>query len=301
MKKILIPIFLLTSILALAGIVFVLHKRQQDYARPLKPVWGDPVQITKGIEVNSVQFLPDGTLLFAGNGGVLTADADGSNMRTLFYYEGVRRANMSPDGRKIVLDNDLDIFVANPDGSNLVAVADDPDLFEFAISFTPDGEAITFVVIDDVNGVYKIRAMDPDGGNKRDILTSSDIIFRHPRQSPDGNRISYFSVGKGKKPIIWLMDKDEKSNTALTDPRIDGASRQASWSSNGKQFVFASNKEGDFDIWTMDSKGGNKTKITSIPGDEAKPVWSPDHQTIAFVCSDCFGGIGSDIYIISRE
>lgn len=157
-------------------------------------------------------------------------DADGNNMRTLFYYEGVRRANMSPDGKKIVLDNDLDIFVANPDGSDLVAVADDPDLFEFAISFTPDGESITFVAIDDVNGIYKIRVMDPDGGNKRDIFTSSDIIPRHPRQSPEGSLISYFSVGKGKKPIIWFMDKDGKGSTALTDPQIDDASRQASWS-----------------------------------------------------------------------
>ena len=45
----------------------------------------------------------------------------------------------------VVLDDDLDIFVANRDGGGLTPIASDPDLFEFAISFTPDGESITFV------------------------------------------------------------------------------------------------------------------------------------------------------------
>ncbi|MCH8035472.1 MAG: PD40 domain-containing protein [Bacteroidetes bacterium] len=287
--------------LSLALVVSVLVFNYGGLTKSVEVVWSEPVQITKGIEVNSVQFFIDGRLLFVSNDGILMANADGTDMRTLFYYEGVRRANISPDGEKIVFDNDFDIFIANPDGSELEPIANGLDIFEFAVSFTPDGKAITFVTIDDVKSTYGIWKMDPDGGNKINLILSNDLIFRHPRQSPDGRRISYFSTGKGKKPNIWVMDKNGKNSVTLTNPDVDVASRQASWSPDGKKLVYSSKKSGDFDIWTMDTDGGNKTQVTSVPGDETKPVWSPNGKSITFICSNCRDTAGSDLYIISRK
>ena len=266
-----------------------------------QPQWGEPVQITKGIEVSTVQFLQDGTLLIAAGDGVHLINPDGTGLRTLFQHEGARRANMSPDGQMIVLDNDLDIFVANRDGSGVRPIASDPNLFEFAISFTPDGESITFVTIDDAQGIYGIWIMSPDGRNKRNLRTETDMAFRHPRQSTDGSKISYFSVGKGVKPQIWVMDSDGSGSIALTNPDDDGISRQASWRFDGKRIVYSSRKLGDFDIWSMNADGGDKRRITRLKGDEAKPVWSPDGNSIAFICADCRGTVGSDLYIVSRK
>lgn len=263
--------------------------------------WGGPVQLTKDIEVNSVQFLQNGRLLFAAGDQILTINTDGTDMRSLFSYEGIRRSNMNLNGEKIVFDNDFDIFTVNADGSELIPVANDPDIFEFAISFTPDGNNITFVTIDDVNTVYGIWIMNTDGSNKRNLYSSSDVAFRHPRQSPEGTRISYFTVGKGIKPAIWTMDVDGTNTVGLTDPDVDGVSRQASWNSSSTQFVYSSMKSGDFDIWTMRTDGSSKKRITNILGDEAKPVWSPDGESIAFVCSDCLSTTGSDLYLVSKE
>ena len=36
------------------------------------------------------------------------------------------------------------------------------------------------------------------------------------------------------------------------------------------------------DVWTMSSTGGGQTRLTSFAGDEFTPVWSPDHQRIAY-------------------
>ena len=218
-----------------------------------EPQWGEPVQITTGIEVRTVQFLQDGTLLIAADDAVRAIDPDGTGLRTLFERQGIGRANMSRDGQTVVLDDDLDISVANRDGSDFRPIANAPDLFEFAISFTPDGKNITFVTIDDAQGVYGIWIMSPDGRNKRNLLTATDMPFRHPRQSPDGSRISFFSVGKGIKPQIWVMDGDGGNARALTSPDEDGISRQASWRHDGEKIVYSSRKFGDFDLWTMDA------------------------------------------------
>ena len=104
----------ISAIIVLTNIF--LTSEQTSSAEDL-PNWTEPKQITKGIEVNSVQFLATGELLLATNVGIVTVNLDGTRMRTLFKYKGMQRANMSPDGTKIVVDNDLDIFTANPDGS----------------------------------------------------------------------------------------------------------------------------------------------------------------------------------------
>ena len=285
--------FMCTAIVALLATYAVPAQSQSQ--------WGEPVKITSGLEIGSVQFLRNGKLLVAIKDGVAVINANGKGLKLLFRRDGIRRANMSADGNKIVFDNDLDISTANADGSAFQPVADDPILFEFAISFTPDGRNITFVTIDDAKGVYGIWIMDPDGSNKQNLLTRTDLAFRHPRKSPDGSKISCFSVGKGTKPRIWVMDSDGQNSVALTNPEADGISRQASWSFDGKQFAYSSRKSADFDIWVMNDDGRGKQRLTSIPGDEGKPVWSPDGRSIAFVCSECRGKIGSDLYLISKN
>lgn len=49
------------------------------------------------------------------------------------------------------------------------------------------------------------------------------------------------------------------------------------------------------DIYTVPAKGGEATRLTSLPSHESKPVWSPDGKKIAFA-SDRNGG--SDIYVM---
>ncbi|MFP6732212.1 MAG: hypothetical protein VB959_00030 [Rhodospirillales bacterium] len=265
------------------------------------PGWDIPRQLTKGIRVNTAQFLPDGRLLISGNDSVIVLNADGTNRHKLFSHKGVRRANMSPLGGSIVLDNDFDIFLADPAGVRIRPIANDPDLFEFATSFTPNGRHITYVTIDDATTTYGIWIMNPNGTNKQNLLTRKKLAFRHPRQSPLGGVISFFSVGPGVQPRIWLLDKRGGQITPLTNPESDGISRQASWRSDGQILAYSSRKFGDFDIWVMDADGRNKSRITNLKGNEAKPAWSPDGNAIAFLCSRCDGTPGSDLYIIQRR
>jgi Tol biopolymer transport system component len=54
------------------------------------------------------------------------------------------------------------------------------------------------------------------------------------------------------------------------------------WSANGRRIVFASSRDGNFEIYTMDADGGNQTRVTNDPAVDYNPTWSPDGQRIAF-------------------
>lgn len=52
--------------------------------------------------------------------------------------------------------------------------------------------------------------------------------------------------------------------------------------SQPRSVVFASDRDGDFDIYAMYEDGSDVVQLTNLPGDEHRPRWSPDGEWIAF-------------------
>ena len=48
------------------------------------------------------------------------------------------------------------------------------------------------------------------------------------------------------------------------------------------KIVFLSLRDGNFEIYKMDTNGRNKTRLTRNETDDYSPVWSPDGKQIAF-------------------
>ncbi len=261
--------------------------------------WSKPIAITRGMNVSYVQFTPDRRLLFVGNDSVMLSNPDGTGSITLFKYPGVRRAVMSPDMQNIVFDDGSDIYAAKADGSNVTPIANNPTILEGGSWFSPDGKRLVYFTIDDKNRVYGIWTMNPDGKNRINVASSEGSqIFRHPRWSPDGTRISFFTISKGVFNIS-VMNPDGSERVDLTSSS-ESPSRQASWSPSSKWLVY-SRRSKNFDLWLMDTEGKNKMQLTHLPGHEAKPVWSLDGTKIAFLCSRCQRKGKSDLYLISRS
>ncbi len=148
---------------------------------------------------------------------------------------------------------------------------------------------ITFVSSRDGNP--EIYVMDTDGGNQR-RLTNNRHDDWSPSWSPDGKRIALVSDRDGHPDVIpgwftseiYVMDNDGGNQQKLTNNPSDD--RDPSWSPDGKQIVFQSDRDNDRDhnieIYVMDADGSNQQNLTNNPTADYNPSWSPDGKRIAF-------------------
>ena len=86
---------------------------------------------------------------------------------------------------------------------------------------------------------------------------------------------------------IFKMNPDGRSKTNLTDHMATDL--EPAWSWDSKQIVFASDRDGSFNLFVMASDGSNLRQITSFIVDVQDPAWSPNNLEIAF--SSRSGGI----------
>ena len=56
----------------------------------------------------------------------------------------------------------------------------------------------------------------------------------------------------------------------------------ASVASIGK-IAFASDRDGNFEIYVMDADGGGQLRLTENPAEDYSPTWAPDGSRLAFV------------------
>jgi len=91
---------------------------------------------------------------------------------------------------------------------------------------------------------------------------------------------------------LYVFNIEKKSITQITSGDFDDS--EPAWSPDGKTLAFTSNRSTpdpdrnfNTDIWVVDAentdKGAHLTQITTNPGADRSPSWSPDGKRIAFV------------------
>ena len=66
----------------------------------------------------------------------------------------------------------------------------------------------------------------------------------------------------------------------VSDPRI---SPDGKWIAYVVTVMDKEKNRGDSDIWLVSAKGGPSRRLTSHPGPDSNPRWSPDGRKIAFI------------------
>ncbi|MCO6452369.1 MAG: PD40 domain-containing protein [Caldilineales bacterium] len=90
--------------------------------------------------------------------------------------------------------------------------------------------------------------------------------------SPDGSRVAYVSTEPGNDEV-YVVDRDGSNRQRLTFNNWEW-DKHPSWSPDGNQIVFHSNRDtGRRQIWVMNADGGGQRRLLESPYDDYAPVW----------------------------
>jgi TolB protein len=76
-----------------------------------------------------------------------------------------------------------------------------------------------------------------------------------------------------------MMDRNGEGKWRLTNSADDA---MPSWSPTGDRIAYASQRNGNWNIWVINTDGSGQAQLTHEPSIDAMPVWLPDGSGIAF-------------------
>ncbi|MBI1279078.1 MAG: hypothetical protein GC179_13200 [Anaerolineaceae bacterium] len=198
----------------------------------------------------------------------------------------------SPDGRELVFASDY----ADAFGIFTIAV-DCNDRFEncatrltpldnywyAAPAWSPDGKTIAFVSTKDTTNAFdsslgnaNIYLMNSDGTDVRRLTENLGEDYT-PSWSPDSRSLVY-SAQNIQSRTMELMIIDTQCRTEASCIRLlfsDVVDLMPAWSADGSAIVFVDARDGNFEMYSIDTEGRYLQRLTYNNTDESTPRWRP--------------------------
>jgi Tol biopolymer transport system component len=115
-------------------------------------------------------------------------------------------------------------------------------------------------------------------------MTTASASFTKPLES-DRLTLRGWNILFSRYKDIYTVNLEDGEVKRLTYTEQCGGcfNLQPTWSPDGSQIAFTSNRGGDFDIYVMKSDGSDQRRLTNMAGRDSSPAWSPRGDQIAFV------------------
>ncbi len=250
------------------------------------------------------------------------AAMDDGTVQNLTNNKGIDKdAAWSPDGMQIVwltqgpAAGDFDVTIMDADGGNKTNLT--PDFATDLASqptFSPDGTKVSFSARGPIpNGVLnnvviielenKLKAWNLSGWGAVDVVPGTNVQDRFAVWSPDSTRIAWWSRRVGNYDI-WVTDvlDDPKQQAKIQKnltPDSDATDRNPRFSPDGTKILFESKREGDWELFVMDSDTGkNIVPVTQNEKTERNGSWSRDGKKILF---ESIRDGNFEIYVIDAD
>ena len=236
-----------------------------------------------------------------GNGSLGMASSDGSGERTILEQQDrvFSSPRWSPDGKTVAFlsattNNTIPFSVMLIDvdsGTHRELAPKRPSVS--GVTWSGSGEHLVFGWSEDLlsglaSTAVRISMQDVDSGETTDLFWSRNLL-----RNQAGTRIDIAGSGKVVFGTIDSMQSlhetalhqgggREEARTLATGNSI---SRQPVYAPDGETILFSSNRSGNLDLWTVNTRSGAVRQLTddeardwdpAYVGDGSKIVWSSD-------------------------
>jgi Tol biopolymer transport system component len=124
-----------------------------------------------------------------------------------------------------------------------------------------------------------------------------------PAYKPSGlpERIAYASDSDKSVHIYTIKPDGTDIQPTSSDNRTNDG--QPAWSPDGTKIAFISNQSSKYEVWTMNSDGSGRMRLTDLKSRSNTPRWSPDGAKIAFISQITSAGsvISVEIFAMNSD